>query len=236
MKQIQDRELHNIASSFWRSDTDKTRDLAHWRGCGRFTDTAVWRDHAKVNVRILERLLKKSLWDFVGDNPRNAIEWGCGGGANICAFGKYFSTIYGVDISEASLVESKKQSKEEDVLFFPIKVDIDDHSEARKRGPFDLFISTAVFQHFVSINEITRTLNTARAIVKKTGRAFIQWRDFRSSSYSRRDGRRGYKENVTRYCMMTKSRWNHVCVESHWHEMSFLARAGGYMYSLLRPI
>ena len=44
-----------------------------------------------------------------GAETGRMIEWGPGGGANLVCFTEAFNEMYGVDISEANLVECEKQ-------------------------------------------------------------------------------------------------------------------------------
>jgi cyclopropane fatty-acyl-phospholipid synthase-like methyltransferase len=79
------------------------------------------------------------------------LEWGPGGGANLVAFAGTSQRLYGADISTKNLAECARVLAELDPSpeFQPILVGDDPTTVAKViEEPIDVFVSTAVFQHF----------------------------------------------------------------------------------------
>lgn len=79
------------------------------------------------------------------------LEWGPGGGANLLAFAGSSRRLYGADISTKNLAECASVLAELDPSpeFRPILVGDDPTTVADAFDePIDVFVSTAVFQHF----------------------------------------------------------------------------------------
>jgi cyclopropane fatty-acyl-phospholipid synthase-like methyltransferase len=79
------------------------------------------------------------------------LEWGPGGGANLVAFAGTSQRLYGADISTKNLAECARVLAELDHSpeFRPILVGDDPTTVVKAiEEPIDVFVSTAVFQHF----------------------------------------------------------------------------------------
>ena len=137
----------------WNGLEDEVRraEISHWRGAGKWRDDERWRNIGIRSRRRLERLArdqKVDLWSA----RRSVLEWGPGGGANLFAFKDVASAYYGVDISERNLAEASRMiSAEGFSAFRPVLIrETPEEVRAAVAAPVDVFLSTAVFQHFPS--------------------------------------------------------------------------------------
>jgi len=171
--------IEQDAQDLWSqsSDRDLIRDYAHWQGSGRWKDERAWLtigENTYAKFRRYCRLLS------VDPEKRTMLEWGTGGGSNIVRFGQEWRTCFGVDISTASLEEVMRQCREREVpaTFRPCLVPAKDpdHIKTLVDEPIDLFLSTAVFQHFPSQAYGYHVIVLAAQMLKKGGLAFIQIR------------------------------------------------------------
>lgn len=167
------------SEKYWSANTDKRKDLSHWRGTGRWKDEKNWFNIGQWslgNYRQFARMI-----NFNGALNK-VIEWGPGGGSNAVAFAKEVGTYYGVDISEDNLKECAKQMAEAGYpeKFRPIYLSNpakpEDVLSQAPAGEFDLFLSTAVFQHFPGKEYAIKVMKSAFQLVKPGGLAIIQIR------------------------------------------------------------
>ena len=174
-------DVHEMIKAVWQNHKDETRrrDLSHWRGYGRWKDDDAWK---AIGCRTLRKI--NNVLVFIGKQPnywqyqKSILEWGPGGGANLYAF-RHLSNIYlGVDISQANLDEATRMIKAEGVDNFhpyllegePASIGADIHYK------IDLFLSTAVFQHFPSKDYGAEVLKAIYQLTKKGGAGIIQIR------------------------------------------------------------
>lgn len=146
---------HTEAMNVWEGHDDESyrRDQSHWRGCGRWKDDIAWQSIGKStrnNVGMLFAYIGRHLDE---SDKLCILEWGPGGGANLFGLREYSRRYYGVDISEKNLAEAKRMISAEGYshIFRTIHVlsqPSDIFSELDEK--VDVFISTAVFQHFPS--------------------------------------------------------------------------------------
>lgn len=130
-------------------DEDYRRDMSHWRGHGRWPDER-WSAIGATTVASLRRSAAL-LGREVPTGP--LLEWGPGGGANLVACSAPGRRLYGADISEKNLDECARVLAEVDPApeFHPVLVGDDPGSVAAAiEDPIEVFVSTAVFQHFPS--------------------------------------------------------------------------------------
>jgi hypothetical protein len=128
-------------------DEDYRRDMSHWRGHGRWADDK-WAAIGASTVAAIHRAAT-ALGRDVPAGP--LLEWGPGGGANLVAFARISQRLYGADISMKNLAECARLLAEFDPSpeFRPILVGDDPIAVADAIDePIELFVSTAVFQHF----------------------------------------------------------------------------------------
>ena len=128
-------------------DEDYRRDMSHWRGQGRWAEDK-WAAIGAATVRALLRTAQ-TLGRDVPTGP--LLEWGPGGGSNLVACAGISQRLYGADISAKNLSECARVLAElhPAAEFRPIVVGDDPSTVADAISePIELFVSTAVFQHF----------------------------------------------------------------------------------------
>ncbi|MCD4743512.1 MAG: class I SAM-dependent methyltransferase [Desulfobacteraceae bacterium] len=151
-----------------------------------------------------------------------ALEWGCGGGANLRFLCNMFQKVYGVDISESNLNEAEKQmiSFSYD-NFVPILIDVHNsdrsinliNPDIMKMETIDFVISTAVFQHFPSKEYGKRVLDTMRVLMHKGGIGLIQTRYFDADArLISKD--RNYKKNVVTFTSFDTKEFKNMLIEA----------------------
>jgi len=87
----------------------RRREMACWRGGGRWADDDAWRAVGASSVEAIRRVFRAQ---GAGGRGRQthvaAIEWGVGGGPNAFAFRDIVARFYGVDADEENLVEAQR--------------------------------------------------------------------------------------------------------------------------------
>jgi len=144
-----------VGAGVWNALTDEARrqELSHWRGIGKWADDTKWLGVGARSFKIIGRILRdqkvhRNFWS----EKKTILEWGPGGGSNAFAFRDVAENYYGVDIAEKNLAEAARVVNEGGAgPFRPILLaDAPQSVPARLGAPVDLFLSTAVFQHFPS--------------------------------------------------------------------------------------
>jgi len=139
-----------VARKVWDDLANETKrqDFSHYRGVGRYADEVAWRAVGESSLARLRRLVPVQFWT----RPLRALEWGPGGGSNISALCRVSQTVWGVDISQKNLEECARVLPQETRDRFRAVHLQDDLGQVRKAvtEPLDIFLSTAVFQHFPS--------------------------------------------------------------------------------------
>ena len=190
-------QLARDAGSYWSSSKQNEflRDQSHWLGHGRFANIETWKKIGVTSKGMVEQLC------FLANRQEpiiRMIEWGPGGGSNAVSFAPNIKTFFGVDISEPNLMECGKQLEKIGFQDFrPVLINPSQPEAvlAEITVPCDLFLSTAVYQHFPS-KEYGRTVTkTAANLLAPNGIALIQIRyDNASKKYSPKN--RNYKSNA----------------------------------------
>nr|WP_281436421.1 class I SAM-dependent methyltransferase [Ensifer sp. ENS04] len=173
-------QRHEIIEAVWeRHEDDAWReDQSHWRGKGRWADDARWQAIGKATVaklRAVWRLLDKPHFP----EPFVALEWGPGGGTNLFAMRRLSRRYFGVDISPSNLAECARMIGAEGYgsLFEPIHLTEAPESIVEKVAePIDVFISTAVFQHFPSKEYGGEVLRAVKRVCKPGAVGIVQIR------------------------------------------------------------
>ena len=104
-----------------------------------------------------------------GFASKTALDWGCGGGANMSALCRHFRRVVGVDISQPTLDECTRQLNRSGLSNF--ETALVDAARPRKvldgvgRDAVDFFFSVAVFQHFPSKAYTKEVLETAAGLM-----------------------------------------------------------------------
>jgi len=172
---------HSEAKNVWEDyeNEEYRRDQSHWRGCGRWRDDNAWQaigNSTKRNIELLFSYIGKKLDE---SGKLSFLEWGPGGGANLFGMRDYADQYYGVDISEKNLAEAKRMITEVGYagIFKPLHVSnqpSDVLIEIDKK--IDVFISTAVFQHFPSKAYGAEVLKLVTKSLKPNGVGMVQIR------------------------------------------------------------
>ncbi|KJF70185.1 class I SAM-dependent methyltransferase [Agrobacterium arsenijevicii] len=173
-------EQHAAAQDVWEryEDEEWRQDQSHWRGVGRWKDDKRWQaigKHTLSKLRATWRLLDRPHFP----EPFVALEWGPGGGTNLFAMQRLCRTYYGVDISPSNLAECERMITQEghSNLFTPVLLTAQPSDIlAIVKEPIDVFISTAVFQHFPSKEYGIEVLRAIKAVSKPGTLGVVQIR------------------------------------------------------------
>jgi hypothetical protein len=198
--------IRSDASHFWRSsiNSESVMDMSHWKGKGRYADQEKWDAIGKKHFVMVEE-----FFQFLKINKpiESMVEWGSGGGANAVKFVEKVDTFYGVDISESNLNECERQLRKigyKEFRKIPIKINSPEKSLDFIKRPVDLFLSTAVYQHFPNKDYGRQITKIAYEMLSDDGLALIQIRyDDGKKIYKTK--KRDYKKN---YRVFTSYRLN----------------------------
>ncbi len=215
------RDIHAAITAVWnnKDDEEYRKDQSHYRGFGRWADDAAWKEIGQSSlqkVQFLWRLANRSK-DTLKD--LSVMEWGPGGGANAFGLQQVARQYYGVDISQKNLDECCRmmtiEGRENYVV--PILLEGEPSSVVpRVKEPIELFLSTAVFQHFPSRAYGVDVLEAVRAVCSSTACGFVQIRfDNGNTKYS---GINSVEEYAARHITATS-----YPIDTFWDE---LQRAG----------
>ena len=205
-------DLDRDAGLYWSmSDSnERIRDQSHWYGEGRW-EKERWLAYGDFFFDLAGKRLRQAAgtdWR-AGLKAKTALEWGCGGGAIARPLCENFASVYGVDISEATLYECRKRmadlaahkadkgpAKLENFTAFHFP---SEHPEAVldliAPGTVDFIVSVGVFKHFPSQTYTLRVLQVMEKLLKKEGFLFIQIRYFDGAEkYRPKEG--DYAHNV----------------------------------------
>jgi hypothetical protein len=191
-----------VAGYYWRltARDERIRDQAHWCGVMRWPVerwTAYGDFYVAYALDLLGRFAGRAFVEDLG--RKTALEWGCGGGANIRCLCKAFVRVYGLDISAATLNACERQMKKCNLSNFTGVLIPSEEPRAVLAtvppGTVDFILSIAVFQHFPSKDYTQRVLQAMEALLQENGLALIQVRYFDGSEkYRQKDG--DYAKNV----------------------------------------
>ena len=173
--------LNTAITEVWENHPDELyrQDQSHYRGVGRWADDEQW-------LGIGQSTLKKvrDLWHVLGRSPERLadkviLEWGPGGGANAYGLKSICSRYHGIDISGKNLAEACRvlafESKSS--YFHPLLLgDAPASIAASIPKEIDIFLSTAVFQHFPSRDYGCEVLHAIRSVCRDDAAGFIQIR------------------------------------------------------------
>ena len=172
------------AVSFWKlsSYDSRIQDYSHWCGSSRW-NTERWSEYGRRNVGFaLGTILEASGPAFIEQaRTGSALEWGCGGGANVIALYEYFREVSGVEIAGPTLEECRRQAMRHGKKNFQgCLIDSGRPESALEkigRGSLDFVLSIEVFQHFPSKDYTARVLQVISELLKDGALAWIQVRD-----------------------------------------------------------
>jgi len=192
-----DTKILTDSQAFW-SSSDKLNDIkdhAHWKGEGRWKDEEKWLGIGRNHINLLKSFIKYLNYDKSIDS---VLEWGSGGGSNAIAFSQLAKRYYGVDTSEPTLEQCRNElSTIHNLEFKPILIDIDYPEKVVEEidQKCDLFLSTAVFQHFPSKQYGIRVTKLAYEILNDKSLAIIQVR-YEGDDIKFKPKRKFYNQNV----------------------------------------
>jgi predicted O-methyltransferase YrrM len=171
-------QLAAAAREYWSASEveDDKRDLSHWKGSGRWADEHGWRQIGEDHFALYQSLLR--LVDR-REPVRSMLEWGPGGGANAVRFGREIPRFLGVDISEPNLEQCRREVESTGYGgFVPVSIDAADPEGVLDRTgeKVDLFLCTAVYQHFPGKEYGVRVTRLAHQLLADGGLALIQTR------------------------------------------------------------
>lgn len=160
-------------------DEEYRRDQSHWRGHGRWVDDKLWQSIGNKSISRLNAILNylrkgPETWTA----PKTFLEWGPGGGANLFALSRLASRYHGIDISEKNLAECQRIADDRNFTgFSPILLEASPATviDAIER-PVNVFLSTAVFQHFPSKDYGEEVLRAIAEVSRSGAIGFIQIR------------------------------------------------------------
>jgi cyclopropane fatty-acyl-phospholipid synthase-like methyltransferase len=166
------------AGRYWSGSAARpwVRDMSHWRGQGRWSDDRQWIKIGQQHLAMVDALVTSA-----GRRQplHRAMEWGPGGGSNAVALAARVEEFVGVDISLPNLQECERQlaaSGRCGVQMVHIPAEKPSTVLEHVKAPLDLFLSTAVFQHFPSKSYGIEVLNLAHRMLAPGGLALIQTR------------------------------------------------------------
>jgi SAM-dependent methyltransferase len=195
-------DLVAASGSYWQlcGRDDRIQDQSHWCGAMRWQQDR-WLAYGDFYFSYALRLLNEFAGTaFVdGLDKKTAMEWGCGGGANMRCLCRVFSQVYGTDIAQDTLDACKRQlTKLGFANFSPLYFPVDAPEAVLQQatsGSLDFLLSVAVFQHFPSKVYTLRVLQVMEKLLKSGGFALIQVRYFDGSEkYRQKDS--DYAKNV----------------------------------------
>ncbi|MCX5858248.1 MAG: methyltransferase domain-containing protein [Deltaproteobacteria bacterium] len=195
-------DLVAAAGSYWQLSgrDDRIQDQSHWCGAMRWQRDR-WFAHGDVYFSYALRLLNEFAGAAFVDSldRKTAMEWGCGGGANMRCLCQSFSQVYGVDIAPDSLDACKRQLTKLGFanfspLYFPVEAPEAVLQQATA-GSLDFLLSIAVFQHFPSKVYTLRVLQVMEKLLMSGGFALIQVR-YSDGSEKYRQKNSDYAKNV----------------------------------------
>ena len=194
--------LEEAAGLYWNMSSRDSRiqDQSHWCGAQRWMEDR-WLKYGDayfdLTLQFLERFAPRNYMNELAQ--KTALEWGCGGGAIARPLCESFFTVYGIDISRASLIECERRMTKlghKNFVHIPFAAPNPENVlQDVASASVDLIISVGVFQHFPSKRYTRRVLGIMEKILKLDGYALLQVR-YDDGSPKVRQKDRDYARNV----------------------------------------
>jgi SAM-dependent methyltransferase len=173
-----EEELINESRDYWKSwSNSRLKSHSHWREGYAFDSPGVWerlgRQHRELLLRAASQAGVTEL--------RRIVDWGCGGGLNAVQLAADAQCYYGVDVSELTLEECKRQVSLLDVRSFqPVLIDAANPESCLQEvgEPCDAFICTYVFELLPTREYGWRLVRLAHSLLRPGGIALIHFRYF----------------------------------------------------------
>jgi SAM-dependent methyltransferase len=214
------RSLEKDAGLYWdlsRYD-ERVQDQSHWAGSARWSRQR-WLEYGEFNFGLIQNFFMQFAPTELagGFASKTALDWGCGGGANMSALCRYFRRVIGVDISQPTLDECTRQLNRSGLSNF--ETALVDATRPRQgldgvgRDAVDFFFSVAVFQHFPSKAYTKEVLETAAGLMCEGGHGFVQVRYF-DGSEKLRQKESDYAKNVIYMTSFTTDEFSALLAET----------------------
>ena len=214
------RNLEKDAGLYWnlsRHD-ERVQDQSHWAGSARWPRQR-WLEYGEFNFDLVRGFFEQFAPSALAEGflTKTALDWGCGGGANMSALCRYFRHVIGVDISRPTLDECARQLNRGGLSNF--ETALVDATQPRRvldeagEEAVDLFFSVAVFQHFPSKAYTKDILEVMAGLMRGGGHGLIQVRYFDGSEKLRqKDG--DYAKNVIYMTSFTTGEFSALLAET----------------------
>jgi len=218
------KEDFEKVESVWANNEDSVyqNKISHHRKIWGGWDN--WGQHNLSEIKRCFSFLNRELASM------SIVEWGVGGGANMGALSFCSQNYIGIDISPSSLVASTEIAKEYVVPFTPVLIGANPEEDLLSYfDSADLFVSTAVFQHFPSKEYTFEVLKIVYNLLKTGGVGLIQIR------YDNRDGSKksrtieGIEEYQEKYMTATS-----FTLEKFWEELKRVSLQPLYISNIVK--
>ena len=214
------KSLEKDAGHYWdlsRHD-ERVQDQSHWVGSARWPRDK-WLEYGECNAGLIEGFFNRHAPASMagGFGSKTAMDWGCGGGANMSALCRRFRCVIGVDISRPTLEECSRQLNRCGLSNFgtvfadaarPQRV-----LEEVGRDAVDLLFSVAVFQHFPSKSYTKGILEIEAGLIREGGHGLVQVRYF-DGSEKLRQKESDYAKNVIYMTSFTTGEFSSLLAET----------------------
>ncbi|HTZ41476.1 MAG TPA: class I SAM-dependent methyltransferase [Syntrophales bacterium] len=196
------RSLEKDAGRYWHLSRydERVQDQSHWAGSARWPRKR-WLEYGEFNLGLARGFFERYAPSVLAEGfaSMTALDWGCGGGANMAALCRQSRRMIGVDISSSTLEECARQLDRNGCFNYEtVLVDAahpDGVVEKVGRDSVDFFFSVAVFQHFPSKAYAKQVLKVAADLVRTGGHGLVQVRYF-DGSEKLRQKESDYARNV----------------------------------------
>ena len=214
------KSLEKDAELYWNMSRhdERVQDQSHWAGSARWPRRR-WLEYGEFNFGLVQNFFMQFAPTELagGFASKTALDWGCGGGANMSALCRHFRRVVGVDISQPTLDECTRQLNRSGLSNFEtalvdatqLRLVLDEVGEEA----VDLFFSVAVFQHFPSKAYTKEVLETAAGLMRRGGHGLVQIRYFDGSEKLRqKEG--DYAKNVIYMTSFTTAGFSALLAET----------------------
>lgn len=179
------------------ADEDYRRDLAHWRGHGRWEEDA-WLGSVRQAAHRVRDILHTVRRPANSGAIDVGLDWGAGGGASAVGLAPYCKRLVAVDVSSTSLAETRRQLAqiENPPRLSSMLVGSDPTVVAEQiNEPIDLFFSAWTFHLFPTLEYGEDVLRTAYSIMRPGALGYVKFRfDDGTERYRPRPGIDQYRE------------------------------------------
>lgn len=203
-------DIYDDVKAFWNDDSDRLRTYAHY--CAQLGEER-WR---QVGDNVL-----KQLESFVElDTNMDVLDYGCGGGAITRALLQHDARplVYAADISLSALHQTREVAESLDLDHRLELIHVDPaipYTGIRKHRPYDVIVTSAVFQHFPSQEYASEILEAFAFSSHKQTKAVVQIReDTGDPQFTPKSG--DYLSQAITYTSHTKEDFAERCERAGW--------------------